>query len=130
MAGLHCLISKRKVYRREALKLNPHSSEASGLLDDLNKSIDKAIPFDMKVIDTGKRKFGGKFLEKNRGDFWGNYEIRPYLCCMHKFANCLNVIGDKERCVSILEEMIDLNSNDNQGVVNRLMLYLIALNPL
>jgi len=121
---------KAKMKAREALKLDPNCIEAFELLGDLEKYIDKAVPFYQKAIEIGKRKFGGKFLEENKGHFWGIYETRPYMRCLYKLADCLSVIGDKEMCVSLLEEMIELNPNDNQGVRHQLMLYLIELNQL
>ena len=47
--------------------------------------------------------------------------------CMGHYADCLYTLGKKQECVDILEEMIALNPNDNQGVRDQLLLYLVEL---
>lgn len=47
--------------------------------------------------------------------------------CMQQYASCLYSLGKLKECVAVLEEMIELNTNDNQGVRDMLLLYLIEL---
>ncbi len=48
--------------------------------------------------------------------------------CMHSYAECLNDLGRVSDSISVFEEMIRLNPNDNQGVRDQLLLHLIRLN--
>ncbi len=48
--------------------------------------------------------------------------------CMHLNAECLYAMGKVRESVALLEELVDLNPNDNQGVRDTLTLYLIRLN--
>lgn len=78
-------------------------------------------------MDIGKRIFGGKFLEENKVHFWLIHETRPFMRCMHQYSLCLYESGKLSLSVEILEEMLELNPNDNQGVRDFLMLYLIEI---
>jgi tetratricopeptide (TPR) repeat protein len=44
---------------------------------------------------------------------------------MQHYADCLYTIGKVKECVAVLEEIIELNPNDNQGARDQLLLYLI-----
>lgn len=44
---------------------------------------------------------------------------------MFQYSDCLYRLGKKNECISILEEMLELNPNDNQGIRDQLMLYLL-----
>jgi tetratricopeptide (TPR) repeat protein len=118
---------KAKQKARQALKIDPNCIEAFELLGNLEHDVQAALPFYLKGINIGKRVFGGKYLEENKGHFWGIYETRPFMRCFGHYADCLYTLGKKQECVDILEEMIALNPNDNQGVRDQLLLYLIEL---
>jgi tetratricopeptide (TPR) repeat protein len=47
---------------------------------------------------------------------------------MQAYADCLKDMGRYHDSVSVYEEMIRLNPNDNQGVRDQLLLYLIKIN--
>jgi len=111
-----------------ALKFDPDSIEAYEFFAKKQISVDSAIPYYEKAIKIGRRIFGGKYLENHRGHFWGLHETRPFMRCMFAYADMLYLKGQKKDCISILEEMIELNPNDNQGVRDQLMLYLLEQN--
>jgi len=111
----------------EALKLNPDCIEAYEYLGLNEISDSKAKLMYEKGIQIGRRVFGGKFLEDNRGIFWGIHETRPFMRCLQYYSECLYTEGQIRACVDIQEEMIELNPNDNQGIRDQLLLYLIQL---
>jgi len=80
-----------------------------------------------KGILIGQRIFGGDYLEDNKGMFWGIHETRPYMRCLQFYSDGLYTTGKIYECVAIQEEMLDLNPNDNQGIRDQLLLYLIQL---
>jgi tetratricopeptide (TPR) repeat protein len=83
-----------------------------------------------KGIEIGRQRFGGAFLKENKGYFWGIFETRPFMRCLHSYADCLYAKGKVEECISVLEEIIELNPNDNQGVRDQLGLYYLQLDKL
>jgi len=98
-----------------ALNFNPDCIEAYEFMGQIHKRIDSSLSYYEKGVNTGKRIFGGNYLKMNRGHFWGLHETRPYMRCMWHYADCLYKSGRKDSCISVLEEMIELNPNDNQG---------------
>lgn len=114
----------------EALSLDSGCIEAYEYLAGTTHSIDKAMSYFKTGIAIGRKRFGGEFLKENKGHFWGIFETRPFMRCLQNYADCLYMKGEVEECVSVLEEIIELNPNDNQGVRDQLGLYYLQLNKL
>lgn len=121
---------KGKEKAREALDLDPDCIEAYEYLGGIQRSIGKALSFYEQGIKIGRKRFGGAFLKENKGHFWGIFETRPFMRCLQNYADCLYMKGEAEECVSVLEEIIELNPNDNQGIRDQLGLYYLQLNRL
>jgi tetratricopeptide (TPR) repeat protein len=111
----------------EALVLDPDCIEAYEYLAITEVSPLFASPYYEKGISIGRKRFGGEYLKEKKGMFWGIHETRPFMRCMFGYAECLHVVGRVEESVAVLEELIELNPNDNQGVRESLLLYLIEL---
>lgn len=111
----------------KALRLDRDCIEAYELLGLMEDYPEIATAFYEKGIAIGRRVFGGKYLEENKGFFWGMHETRPFIRCLYHYADCLYAMGQTKECVQVLEEMIELNPNDNQGAREQLLLYLIQL---
>lgn len=111
-----------------ALNKNPDCIEAYEFMGSVQRSIESALDYYEKGVNIGKRIFGGEYLKDHKGQFWGFHETRPFMRCMFKYSDCLYILGKKDACISVLEEMIELNPNDNQGVRDQLMLYLLEKN--
>jgi len=120
--------AKAKTYIEKALQLDPDCIEAYEYLGLTQSTTELACVFYEKAIAIGRRVFGGKYLEEHRGMFWGFHETRPFMRCLQLYSECLYDMGREQESVNVLEEMIILNPNDNQGVRDQLMLYLIELN--
>lgn len=120
--------SKAKTNIQRALQLDPDCIEAYEFLAFKQEIAEIACVFFEKGISIGRRFFGGKYLKENKGRFWGIHETRPFMRCLHQYADCIYNMGKVEECVAIFEEMIELNPNDNQGARDQLMLFLIQLN--
>lgn len=121
-------LSKAKLNIEKALQLDPESIEAYEFLGSAEQSPQIASMFYEKGISIGEKLFGGKFLRENKGMFWGIHETRPFMRCLQHQSDCLYSMGKTKECISILEHMIQLNPNDNQGVRDQLLLYLIEEN--
>lgn len=112
----------------QALQLDRDCIEAYEFLGSLERTPELASVFYEKGISIGRRLFGGKYLEDHKGMFWGLHETRPFMRCLQQYADCLYAMGNVNECNALLEEMIELNPNDNQGVRHQLLLYLIQHN--
>ncbi|MBV6478412.1 MAG: hypothetical protein HGGPFJEG_01167 [Ignavibacteria bacterium] len=110
-----------------AFELDPECISAYEYLGTAANDPEEALKHFEKGISIGRNKFGGNFLKEHKGRFWGIYETRPFMKILEKYAECLYILRRKKECISIFEEMIELNPNDNQGVRDYLMLYLIEV---
>ncbi|MBI1306947.1 MAG: hypothetical protein GC181_10125 [Bacteroidetes bacterium] len=119
--------TKAKLNIEKALQIDPDCIEAYEFLGSMESTAELASVFYEKGISIGRRIFGGKYLNEHKGMFWGFHETRPFMRCLQHYSDCLYTLGNIRMCVSVLEEMIELNPNDNQGVRDQLLLYLIQL---
>ena len=119
--------AKAKKNIEKALALDPNCIEAYEYLASKEKKAEKALEFLEKGITIGRKKFGGKFLKKNKGIFWGIHETRPFMRCLCAKSEILVAMGKMAEGVAIMEEMIELNEHDNQGIRYPLMSALIML---
>ncbi len=122
--------AKAKQNIEKALKLDSNCIEAYEFLGSMEDTAEIANAFYEKGITIGRQVFGGKYLDEHKGAFWGFHETRPFMRCMQSHSDCLYKMGKVKECVAVLEEMIELNPNDNQGVRDQLLLYLIELNEM
>jgi len=119
--------SKAKKNIEKALELDPNCIEAYEYLASRERKMEKAMEFLEKGIAIGRKKFGGKFLKEHKGDFWGFHETRPFMTCLYSKAEILIIEGKTAEGVAIMEELLELNKNDNQGVRFPLLSALITL---
>jgi tetratricopeptide (TPR) repeat protein len=120
-------LAKGRASIEKALKLDPDCIEAYEYLGDSEPVTEIAIAFYERGIAIGRQLFGGKYLKEHKGMFWGFHETRPFMRCLQSYAEVLYDLGKVKECVAVFEEMIALNPNDNQGVRDQLLLYLIQL---
>lgn len=118
--------AKKKV--EKALELDPDCIEAYEFLAGCESSLELESIFLEKGIAIGRKLFFGMNSESYKGHFWSIHETRPFMRCLQLYSEVLYLKNNKKECVEILEEMISLNPNDNQGVRDQLMLYLLELN--
>ena len=119
--------AKAKKNIEKALKLNPNCIEAYEYLASREKTVEKALEFTEKAIAIGRKQFGGEFLEKNKGIFWGIHETRPFMRCLFQKADILILEEKTVEAVALMEEILELNEGDNQGVRFPLLSALIEL---
>jgi len=119
---------KAKKNIEKAIELDPDCIEAFEYLGANESTLEHASAYFEKGIAIGRKIFFGENFEYHKGHFWVIHETRPFMRCLQLYAEVIYLKNKKKECVDILEEMISLNPNDNQGVRDQLMLYLIELN--
>jgi tetratricopeptide (TPR) repeat protein len=77
-----------------------------------------------------RQKLGESLFEEAKGHFWGMLETRPYMRVMECLATECHYQGDLKKAMLCWETMLNLNSNDNQGVREPLLLSYLALGKL
>jgi tetratricopeptide (TPR) repeat protein len=112
----------------KALKMDRDCIEAYEYLGSLEPISETAILYYKNGIEIGRRIFADTYLKDGIGNFWMIHETRPFMRCLQAYADCLADIEEYADAVAVFEEMIKLNPNDNQGVRDQLLLYLIKIN--
>lgn len=112
----------------KAIKMDRDCIEAYEYLGSLEPISETAMLYFKNGIEIGRRIFADTYFKDGVGNFWMIHETRPFMRCLQAYSDCLADIGEYHAAVSIFEEMIKLNPNDNQGVRNQLLLYLIKIN--
>jgi tetratricopeptide (TPR) repeat protein len=112
----------------KALQMDPDCIEGYEYLGTLEPIIETAILYYKNGIEIGKRIFAKTNFKDGIGNFWMIHETRPFMRCMQAYADCLKNMDRFHEAVSVYEEMLRLNPNDNQGVRDQLLLYLIRIN--
>ncbi len=69
-----------------------------------------------KAVATGERSLGAEFFLENKGYFWGLLETRPYMRARYELADMLYEEERVREAIAHFEALLELNSNDNQGV--------------
>ncbi len=108
--------AKGKELIKQALELDPDNADAYNFLASVETNVDKALALYRQAVEAGERALGEKFMEENKGHFWGLIETRPYMRAKSGVADCLYAKNRINAAVDVYREMIELNPNDNQGV--------------
>lgn len=109
----------------EALALDPDCIMAYEYLSSVENKLTKSNEYLIKGIEIGKKLYGGSFEKENVGYFWMIHETRPYMSCL--FHLSMNYFEQEkiDDAVSLLEKLLYLNPNDNQGVRHHLSSFLL-----
>ena len=108
---------------KRALEIDPRCADAYVLLAEHRaKNVEEAITYYQKGIQAGEKALGKTFFKENQGHFWGILETRPYMRA--KMGLGMSLLEKKEYShgAEVLEEMLKLNPNDNQGVRSPLVI--------
>ena len=111
-----------------ALQMDPDCIEAYEYLGAFEPIPETAILYFKNGIEIGRRIFAKNYFKDSIGHFWMIHETRSFMRCMRAYADCLSDMGRFRDSVSVFEEMIKLNPNDNLGVRDQLTIYLIKIN--
>ena len=113
---------------KKALKLDPDNADAYNCLGELADDAAEAARYYLQGLDAGMRAIGEKGFKEMKGHFWGFHETRPFMRAKEGLALALMEMGESEEAIKHMQEMLELNPNDNQGVRYYLMVLLILVN--
>lgn len=103
---------------RKALDIYPDCVDAIHMLADIESQWERDFVIGIKkAIEAGRRELGEDFFRHNKGHFWGVIETRPFMRAMGAHAQVL--AGNEffqDEAITVHEEMLELNPNDNQGI--------------
>ena len=101
---------------QQALITDPENAEAYIFLAENETNVNQAISLFERALLAAERTLGKEFLIEAKGAYWGIFETRPYMRAKAGLADCYMHTNQLDMVLSIYEEMLVLNPNDNQGV--------------
>lgn len=113
----------KREYLAKAAELEPDNVEVKLAQAEL----DSKGPLDMlKVLPDlisaeEKRLKDQEIYQRSKGDFWLDFETRPYMMLLQEYLSNLIECGIHNKAIQVGEEMMRLNKNDNLGIRFQLM---------
>lgn len=117
--------TERKNLALKALDISRDCADAYVILAELDSDINRRRELYEKGVEAGRRVTGEETFKKEKGNFWGILETRPYMRAMEGLAETFWRTGNRKEAANIYETLLELNHNDNQG--NRYALLLLYL---
>lgn len=114
---------------RKAIETSENCVEAYVLLaDESNISDEEKKKLYEKAVKAGETIIGQKNFKIYEGDFWGIPETKPYMMAKYALADFLWSIGRRKEAIDHCKDMLRLNTNDNQGIRNLVINWVIEEN--
>jgi tetratricopeptide (TPR) repeat protein len=110
-----------------ALELDPECSEAYTILADCSSSPRDALRLAAEGSALSRKLMGEKNFRRLNGMFWQAPETRGYMLAHMAMSRALWALGQPEKAIGLLKEMLKLNPRDDQGARYNLMSYLLAM---
>lgn len=113
----------KREYLAKAAELEPDNAEVKLAQAEL----DSKGPLDMlKVLPDligaeEKRLKDQEIYQRSKGNFWLDFETRPYMMLLQEYLSDLTECGIHNKAIQVGEEMLRLNKNDNLGIRFQLM---------
>lgn len=115
-------IRKRLAFASQALELDDDLPDAYSILaEDPNISHYRSSNYYKIAMNSALIQLGPRFLDENKGFFWGINETRPFMRGKLGYALTCWEMGRVQEAVLHFEELLELNPNDNQGVRHHLI---------
>ena len=87
-------------------------------------SYEDALNYVELALNSAKEQIGEEF-DTLKGQLWMEEKARPYMMIKEELAYIYTLAEDYEKAIKVYEEMLELNSDDNQGVRYMLLSLLI-----
>jgi uncharacterized protein YecA (UPF0149 family) len=108
--------AKRKRVAQEALSIYQDCSDAYVVLAEEERDPKKKLSIYEKGLEAAERHLGTKFIQENKGHFWLVFETRPLMRVKLELAKLLLEFNKTNESIKHMEELLELNPNDSQGV--------------
>lgn len=104
----------------KALEVYSDCVDALTMLAEIETRFNRHLIVRLRAaVEAGRRDLGPTCFDEDRGHFWGLIETRPFMRAMAQLAIALTDSDTPralDEAIEILEEMLDLNPGDNQGM--------------
>jgi len=112
---------------KQALEIDPGCADAYKILADNEDNGEQRIGLYRQAVAAGKKSLNPKTFKNDVGHFWGIFETRPYMRALFGLATTLWEEGERGEAVKHARELLRLNPNDNQGVRDVVVPWLLEM---
>jgi len=103
-------------YIEQALEIDPDNTDALSMCAQLAQTQEEARELLQRAITTAEFRLGPNFEKTYKGAFWVVIETRPYLRALALLAQLESTVENRKEAIRIMERILKLNPNDNQGI--------------
>lgn len=103
-------------YARKALTIDPRAIDAFVLLALHAATSAERIALLREAMRIGSVVWAPLLERPPQGFFWMELDTRPYMRAIHNLALALWDSGEREEAISLIDHLMRINPNDNQGV--------------
>lgn len=100
---------------RAALCLDHEAIDAYVALALTVPTLAEQVALLREAVRIGAKLWAAEIKRPSAAHFWLDVETRPYMRAVHNLALALWEQGDRDEAVSLVEHLIRINPNDNQG---------------
>lgn len=118
--------AKRLELAQKSLAISPYCLDAYNILAQESETDEEALEIYRCAESVGKRYFGDKYFNDNKGIFWEIIGTRPYMRVKQGIAFIYKERGDRKSAIKEFQEMLTLCEDDNLGVRDLLLPLLIG----
>lgn len=119
--------AERIKFAKRALEIWPDCADAYVVLAEHADNRQAALKLYEAGLAAGRRALGEAEFNNAAGHFWSVLPTRPYMRAKHGVSQILWALGRWDESVKHLQEMLELNPDDNQGVRYELAAHLLQL---
>ena len=103
--------SKKGVERRnmaiQALEISKNCPDAYVILAEMERDNNRKIELYAKGVESGEKVLGKEIFDRDKGNFWGIIETRPYMRAQEGLALALWDSGQLDRAQKIYERLLE-----------------------
>ena len=108
-------------YATEAFQLDPKQADALSILSSTTPSLLEQVKYKEAEVELRRQAINPKILDQLSGQLWLEHSARPYLQSLLQLAENYRSVNRREDAMRTLNEIMQLNENDNQGVRETLL---------
>ena len=106
----------RAKYARKALMVDDDAIDAYVVLALSTEALGEQIALLREAVRIGKREWAEAIKRPAQHDFWLDIETRPFMRAARNLALALWQRGERDEAVTLVDFLLKLNPNDNQGM--------------
>jgi len=115
-------------YLTEAYALDPYNAEILSMLAETAPGLNEKLKWHLIEMEVLRKAIPENIWKGLQGKLWMEHAARPYLESMYDLADKYHYLSRFDEAIETCRELMRLNTNDNQGVRETLLKWLMELN--